>query len=180
VPPQPAPPPYGQGQYAPQYGQPPYGQPPQYGQPAPTYNAAGPVPNAGTRPTGITILAVAEGVTAVITALVAIDLLRSAYVDVYNWDDFKWGLFDGGLGILYGAIALNAYSITRGLWFVQPWAWKKACIVSWTLLGIIVASALAQGVTPLDVFGVAGQLFILFYLSQDSVRALFGKSKATS
>jgi hypothetical protein len=146
--------------------------------PPPGYNAAGPVPNAAARPTGITVLAVAEVVTAVITMLVAIDLLRWAYTDFY-YDDFKWVVIDGALGLIYGAVSLTAFSVARGIWFVQPWAWKKAGIVSLSLLGIIVASVFAWGMTGLDVFGVAGQTSILVYLSLSSVRALFGRSPTT-
>jgi len=165
-------------QYAPQFTPPPLPyMPPSY---APTggYNAAGPVPNAAARPTGITILAVAELVTAVITLLVAIDLLRWAYSDFY-YDDFKWAVIDGALGLVYGAISLTAFSVARGIWFVQPWAWKKAGIVSLSLLGIVVASVLAWGPTGLDLFGVVGQTSILAYLSMSSVRVLFGRSPTT-
>ncbi len=142
------------------------------------YNAAGPVPNAAARPTGITILAVAEVVTAVIAGLVAIDLLRWAYNDLY-YDDFKWVVIDGGLGLVYGAVSLTAFSVARGIWFVQPWAWKKAGIVSLSLLGIVVASMFAWRPSGLDLFGVVGQLSILAYLSLSSVRVLFGRSATT-
>jgi hypothetical protein len=159
---------------------PPQFAPPPFAQfaPPPGYNAAGPVPNAAARPTGITILAVAEVVTAVIAMLVAIDLLRWAYTDFY-YDDFKWVVIDGGLGLVYGATSLTAFSVARGIWFVQPWAWKKACIVSWSLLGIIVASVFAWGMTGLDVFGVIGQTSILACLSLSSVRVLFGGAATT-
>jgi hypothetical protein len=159
---------------------PPQFAPTPFGQFAPPsgYNAAGPVPNAAARPTGITILAVAEVVTAVITLLVAIDLLRWAYTDFY-YDDFKWVVIDGGLGLVYGAVSLTAFSVARGIWFVQPWAWKKAGIVSLSLLGIVVASVFAWGPTGLDLFGVVGQMSILAYLSLSSVRVLFGRSATT-
>jgi hypothetical protein len=149
-----------------------------YSTPPPGYNAAGPVPNAAARPTGITILAVAEVVTAVIAGLVAIDLLRWAYTDFY-YDDFKWVVIDGGLGLVYGAVSLTAFSVARGIWFVQPWEWKKAGIVSLSLLGIVVASVIAWGPTGLDLFGVVGQISILAYLSLSSVRVLFGRSATT-
>jgi hypothetical protein len=161
----------------------PYAPPPPYAPPAPYapptgYNTAGPVPNATARPIGITVLAVGVAVTAVVTALVAIDLLRWAYTDFY-YDDFKWVAIDGALGLAYGAISLTAFPVARGIWFVQPWAWKKACIVSWSLLGLVVLSVFAGGLTVLDVFGVIGQTCILAYLSLNSVRALFGGTATT-
>jgi hypothetical protein len=172
-------------QYPPQFAPPPppyASSPPPYAPqlfaPSAGYNAAGPVPNAAARPTGITLLAVAEVVTAVITLLVAIDLLHWAYTDFY-YDDFKWVVIDGGLGLVYGAISLTAFSVARGIWFVQPWAWKKTSIVSLSLLGIIAASVFAWGPTGLDLFGVVGQMSILFYLSLSSVRVLFGRSPTT-
>ena len=158
--------------------QPWYGAAGPYGAPPAGYNAAGPVPNVAARPTGITILAVAEVVTAIIAGLVAIDLLRWAYTDFY-YDDFKWVVLDGGLGLVYGAVSLTAFSVARGIWFVQPWAWKKAGIVSLSLLGLIVVSVSAWGPTGLDLFGAVGQMSILAYLSSSSVRVLFGRSPTT-
>lgn len=164
---------------------PPQFPPPQFPQPAftqfaprPGYNAAGPVPNAAARPTGITILAVAEVVTAVIAGLVAIDLLRWANWR-FSYDDSGWALLDGAMGVAYVATSLTAFAVARGIWFVQPWAWKRACIVSLSLLGLIVVSVFVWGLTGLDILGVIGQTSILVYLSLSSVRALFGRSPTT-
>ena len=146
--------------------------------PPPGYNAAGPVPNAAARPTGITILAIAEVLTAVIAMLVAIDLLRWANWR-FSYDDSGWALLDGAMGVAYVATSLTAFAVARGIWFVQPWAWKRACIVSLSLLGLIAVSVFVWGLTGLDVFGVIGQTSILAYLSLSSVRVLFGRSPTT-
>jgi hypothetical protein len=142
-------------------------------------NAGGPIPIAAARSTEITLLAVGVSVTAVITLLVAIDLLRWAYTDIYYYDDFKWLILDGALGLGYGAASLTAFSVARGIWFVQPWAWKKACIVSLSVIGMIVVSVSLSGISGLDVFGVIGQACILGLLGQTSVRALFGGALMT-
>jgi len=142
-------------------------------------NGAGTIPNAAARSTEITLLAVGVAVTAVITLLVSIDLLRWAYNDIYYYDDFKWLILDGALGLGYGAASLTAFSVARGIWFVEPWAWKKACIVSLSVLGLIVVSVSFSGVSGLDVFGVIGQACILGLLSLSSVRVLFGRSPTT-
>lgn len=142
-------------------------------------NGAGTIPNAAARSTEITLLSVGVAVTAVITLLVSIDLLRWAYTDIYYYDDFKWLILDGALGLGYGAASLTAFSVARGIWFVEPWAWKKACIVSLSVLGLIVVSVSFSGVSGLDVFGVIGQACILGLLSLSSVRVLFGRSPTT-
>ena len=181
-PPQFAPPPF--AQFAPPQSpvpaavQPWYGAAGPYGTPPPGYNAAGPVPNAAARSTGIAVLAIVEIAVAVGGLLVTIDLLGWA-----NWrfayDDFGWGVLDLAIGLAYLGASVIGFQVAQGLWRLQPWMWKRACTLSLFLLGMEFVSVFVWGLTGQDVVGVIVHLSVLAYLSSSSVRVLFGRSPTT-
>lgn len=120
----------------------------------------------GTRPTGITILAILAGIGGVLG-------LFSGFVIT-----FAGAIVFGGLGAILG-LAFLAYAalliaFAYGAWTLKPWAWPLG--VAGAAFGIILA--------VLQILGgdISGQILsivvdgvILYYLNQPGIKALFGR-----
>jgi hypothetical protein len=170
------------------YGAPagPYGAPPAgYSAPAGPYSAPPAGYSAGSlsvpavaKPFGIVVLALAEVVTGLVELSVAIDLLRWVNYGL-NYSDTGEIPLDLFFGLSYLAISLALFSVARGLWSMQPWAWARACLLNAVPMGLIVLSVFAWGINTLDIVGVAVHLSVLAYLNLNPVRALFGRAPTT-
>ena len=170
------------------YGAPagPYGAPPAgysapagpYSAPPAGYSAGSPSVPAVAKPFGIVVLALAEVVTGLVELSVAIDLLRWVNYGL-NYSDTGEIPLDLFFGLSYLAISLALFSVARGLWSMQPWAWARACLLNAVPMGLIVLSVFAWGINTLDIVGVAVHLSVLAYLNLNPVRALFGRAPTT-
>lgn len=157
----------------------PYGAPAgPYGAPPAGYSAGSPSVPAVAKPFGIVVLALAEVVTGLVELSVAIDLLRWVNYGL-NYSDTGEIPLDLFFGLSYLAISLALFSVARGLWSMQPWAWARACLLNAVPMGLIVLSVFAWGINTLDIVGVAVHLSVLAYLNLNPVRALFGRAPTT-
>jgi zinc-ribbon domain len=134
-----------------------------------TFGGAVP-PTRGTRPTGVTILAVLE-------ILGGLALLAGGALLAVVGAIAGSGLIGGAGGILV-ILGLLSFVVTYGLWTGKGWAWRIALILS--VVGIIFgAISIAEGLTG-SVIGIIINLVVIYYLTRPYVRAYFGRSPTGS
>jgi len=122
----------------------------------------------GSRPTGITILAILAGIGGVLGLLAGFAVLFAGTV-----------LF-GGIGALLGIAAL-AYaallvSFAFGAWTLKPWAWALGVAVA--AFGIILSVVYILGGESIasQFVGIIIDGAILYYLNQPGIKAVFGRA----
>ena len=126
------------------------------------------------RPTGVTVLAMVEVAIGIVGLIMALDLLYWADWR-FSFDEMAWGAIDGALLLAYIATSMAAFKVASGFWSLQVWAWRWAVGLSCGLIGLVVFSVIAWGLTTLDVIGLTVHLAVLAYLNLKPVRALFGR-----
>jgi len=130
----------------------------------------------GSRPTGITILAVLFAIGGVLGILAGVALLGVGAIAAGS------GL--GGLAAIFGiiALALGAAEIAEayGLWTLKPWAWTLGIGLAIVSLAFIVLQAVLSGnivdtlvssIISIVIWGV-----VLWYLMQPQIKAALGRA----
>ena len=121
------------------------------------------------RPTGITILAILAGLS-------AIGGLFSGFV-AFGLGATVLGGAAALLGIAYLALAGLSLAVGWGFWSMLPWAWPAgvalaAANIVATLFGVVFASTgVTSAILPVVVSGA-----ILYYLNQPTIKSLFGRA----
>jgi uncharacterized membrane protein (DUF2068 family) len=134
-----------------------------------TYGSGVPL-SRGSRPTGITILAVLE-------ILGGLALLAGGALLIAVGAIAGSGLVSGAGGILI-ILGLLSFVVTYGLWTGKGWAWRIALILS--IVGIVFgAVSIAEGLTG-SIIGIIINLIVIYYLTRPYVRAYFGRSPTGS
>jgi hypothetical protein len=130
-------------------------------------------------PLGVIFLALAEIGIGVVGFVIAMNLWT--WIG-YRFDEGQaaWGMIDLGLALAYVATSVYAFSLARGLWLRQAWAWKQACLLSIVLLGMILSSVFMWGLTSLDIIGMVVHMSVLTILNIGSVRRAFGRQPLTA
>jgi hypothetical protein len=142
------------------------------------YNPGGPSETGAARPFGILALTIVEIVVGLVGLGVAVDLLRWANYGLFYQDTGEVAL-DLVMGLAYLSTSLVAFDVARGVWFMRPWAWMRACLLSVVLLGLIVFSVFPWGIDTLDIIGAVAHLAVLAFLNTNSIRGLFSRSPTT-
>lgn len=149
----------------------------------PSMPPAGPYPAATSpaipvRPFGILVLTLVEIAIGIVGLVTAIDLFQWA-----NWAADYGSVLevveDAALGVAYLATSVAVFDLARSVWSMQQWAWKRACLLSLILIGLIVVSIFLWGVETMDLVGLTVHASVLVYLSLASTRAIFGRSPTT-
>ena len=125
-------------------------------------------PTGQARPTGITILAVLAGLT-------AIGELFGGFI-LFGVAASLFGLSGAIFGLAALALAGLYVALTWGFWTMAPWAWP---------LGVVLAAASIIYALVIAIFGgggIGGAIIpvvigaaILYYLNQPTIKSLFGR-----
>jgi hypothetical protein len=121
------------------------------------------------RPTGITILAILAGLS-------AIGALFSGFV-AFGLGASVLGGAAALLGVAFLALGGLSLAVGWGFWSMQPWAWPAgvalaAANIVVTLFGVVFAStSITSAILPIVVSGV-----ILYYLNQPTIKSLFARA----
>ncbi len=123
---------------------------------------------AGSRPTGITILAILAGIGGVLGLFGGFIVLFAGTV--------LFGALGGLLGIAALAYAALLIAFAYGAWTLKPWAWPLGVAVAafgiiLSVLYIIGGSGIANQALSIIIDGA-----ILYYLNQPGIKAVFGRA----
>jgi hypothetical protein len=127
------------------------------------------------RPLGITILAILAGVAGVFGFLGGAALLGIG--SVAGAAGFLVGGIAAVFGLLILLVAILELGLAYGLWTMQPWAWTLGIgleAVSIVLELIRFAGGRSNAFNLLVTLVIAGA--IIWYLTQPSIRTLFGRA----
>jgi hypothetical protein len=135
--------------------------------------ATAPTPEKKGRPTGVTVLAILQGLFAILAVLgglatLTLGSLLGAAVPSVGYAGDLFGLI-GIIGLLLGIIGLI---ITYGMWTGKGWAWWLTIIFS---IISIIFNVLSL---PVGIIGIIIYLVIVIYLTRPHVKAFFGKGVA--
>jgi len=121
------------------------------------------------RPTGITILAVLAGLS-------AIGQLFGGFI-LFGIGGSLFGISGALFGLAYLALAGLYVALAWGFWTMAPWAWP---------LGVVLAAASIIYALVIAIFGnggIGGAIVpvvigaaILYYLNQPTIKSLFGRA----
>ena len=114
------------------------------------------------RPTGITILAVLEGIFGSIIVILGLWALSVGY------DYYYYGIFQSLSAILI-ILGLASLSMSYGLYNGRGWAWTIAMIIQ------VIELILSLFTLPVGIVGVLINAIILYYLTRIHVKYFFGK-----
>lgn len=145
-----------------------------------TATAAAPMAAQKVRPTGITILAVLNGILSVLILLGGIGMIVAApFIGAFMptmgmpFGGIAIGAFLGVVGVvllIFGALGIV---VTWGMWTGKAWAWWLAIIVS--VIGVIGGLlSIPFGLGSLIINGA-----ILYYLTRPHVKVYFGQKPVT-
>jgi|SRR5688572_21741263 hypothetical protein len=134
-------------------------------------------PPAGTRPTGITILAILAGIAGVLGLLGGLALfgIGAAIGGAVG------GVGGAAFGTIFGlgliALSIAYLAFAYGAWGLKPWAWTLGVAsqiigLVLTLLQIVTGNQSITGA----IIGIALNLIILYYLDTPDVRRAFGRN----
>jgi hypothetical protein len=121
-----------------------------------------------TRPTGITILAVLAGLSAV-------GGLFSGFV-VFGAGATIFGGAGAVLGLALLALAGLSLALAWGFWTMAPWAWPLGVVLAAAnivvaIVGVIGGAGITGAIVPVVVSAA-----ILYYLNQPTIKSLFGRA----
>jgi len=122
-----------------------------------------------TRPTGITILAILAGLSAIAG-------LFGGFV-VFGVGSYLFGISGALFGLAWLALAGLSLALAWGLWTMAPWAWPlgvvlaAANIIYALVTGIFGTNGILSAVAPVVINGA-----ILYYLNQPTIKSLFGRA----
>ena len=122
----------------------------------------------GTRPTGITILAVLSGVGGVLMAIAGIGIFVLGAV--------AFGGLGALLGIAFIAVAALYLAFCVGALQMKPWAWPLGVVGA--VASIILGVLQLLGGDMSQIIGIAIAGAILYYLWQPGIKAAFGQATA--
>jgi hypothetical protein len=121
------------------------------------------------RPTGITILAILAGLSAV-------GLLFAGFT-AFAVGSLLFGISGAIFGLAWLALAGLSIALAWGFWNMLPWAWplgvavEGANIIFALVVGILGSAGIGSAIVPVVIGGA-----ILYYLNQPSIKALFGRA----
>jgi hypothetical protein len=125
------------------------------------------------RPTGITILSILAGISALFLILGGLALVIGGSLLASVAGGTGGGIL-GALGGLLGVFLLVwglVYAVaTWGLWTGKPWAWTVT--FGLTALGLVIS------VVGFNIIGIVIDAAILWYLWQPAIKAFYGKAPA--
>jgi hypothetical protein len=138
------------------------------------------MPPAGTRPTGVTILAILAAIGGILLVLAGLGatVLGGAVIGSVGG---AAGTGIGGLVLIFGLFALALgvlyLAFAYGAWGLKPWAWTLGIagqILSLVLSVLRIVTGNAS-ITS-EIIGIAIALIILYYLDTPDVRRAFGRN----
>lgn len=136
---------------------------------------------AGSRPQGITILAILAGIGGVLGILGSLGILAVGGLvgAVGAASGVGTGLL-GGLLFVYGllllAISVAECAMAYGFWMLKPWAYQFGLYVQYANIGLAVLGFLLWGQSIVGVvISVAISGAIIYYLRMPAVKAAFGQ-----
>jgi hypothetical protein len=127
-----------------------------------------------TRPLGLTILAVAEIVIAVVDLIVARAFYIWAGLD-FGADAAATGILDAAFALVYVTGAVYAFTLAPLAWSGRRSAWQMANLLSIGMLAAIGVSILLWGISGTDPAGIVAHAAFLVYLNLPATRRLFGR-----
>lgn len=133
-------------------------------------------PPAGSRPTGVTILAVLSAIGGVFGLLAGLALIGGGAFLGSAGAVGVGGLFTI-FGILVLVVAVASLAFAYGAWMLLPWAWTLG--IASQVLGVIITLAeIVTGYASLtgSIVGIAISVIIVYYLDTPDVRRAFGRS----
>jgi hypothetical protein len=130
------------------------------------------------RPLGISILAIAEVVNAVICFTVVRDYWW-AFNSRASYDDMNWAAVDLVFSLAYLAMVGGSVAVAWRMWMMRRDAWLPAVQLSATMVALTAVSSLIWGFETIGIVGIVVHAGILGYLNMAPVRALFGRGALT-
>ena len=126
------------------------------------------------RPMGITVLAVLALVTGILSLVSGLALLGVGGLSIFGSGPQGGNVL--ALGALTFALSPVALGIGYGFWALKPWAWAAGLALYCASLGVAVFAVLLAGAALVTVAVQVGiALFVIVYLLQPKVRAVFGR-----
>jgi len=123
-----------------------------------------------TRPVGVTILAVLEGLVGLVWLLVGAGMMMiGAIMPIMGMFMLFLGAIAGAIGFVFLILGIVAFLFAYGLYTGKGWAWLWALILA--VIGIIFS--LLGGLSSL--LPIIINLIIIYYLTRPHVKAFFGK-----
>jgi len=135
---------------------------------------------AGSRPQGITILAILAGIGGVLGILGSLAIIAAGgLVTAVGTAAGSYGAL-GGLIMVYGllllAISAAECAMAYGFWMLKPWAYQFGIYVQYANIGLAALGFLLWGQSIVGaVITVAISGAIIYYLRMPAVKAAFGK-----
>lgn len=135
---------------------------------------------AGSRPQGITILAVLAGIGGVLGILGSLAIIAAGgLVTAVGAAAGAYGVL-GGLIFVYGllllAISAAECAMAYGFWMLKPWAYQFGLYVQYANIGLAVLGFLLWGQSIVGaVITVAISGAIIYYLRMPDVKAAFSQ-----
>lgn len=134
----------------------------------------------GSRPQGITILAILSGIGGAFGVLGSLGVLAVGGLvgAVGATSGVGTGLL-GGLLVVYGllllAISIGELAVAYGFWLLKPWGYQAGIYVAAASIGLAVLGVLlwGQGITGAIISAAIGGA-IIYYLKTPAVRTAFG------
>ncbi len=135
---------------------------------------------AGSRPQGITILAILAGIGGVLGILGSLAIIAAGgLVTAVGAAAGAYGVL-GGLIFVYGllllAISAAECAMAYGFWMLKPWAYQFGLYVQYANIGLAVLGFLLWGQSIVGaVITVAISGAIIYYLRMPDVKAAFSQ-----
>lgn len=126
------------------------------------------------RPMGITVLAVLALVTGILSLVSGLALLGVGGLGIFGAGATGGNVL--ALGALTFALAPVSLGVGYGFWAMKPWAWAAGLATYCASLGVSVFAVLLAGASIVSVAVAVGvAIFVIVYLMQPKVRAVFGR-----
>ncbi len=128
-----------------------------------------------TKPAGIVIISILSALGSAFYLIASVlFLLLSAIPEIP-----LWVYIVSMLSIVFGVVFLTSI---YGLWTLQPWGWKLTFWLYMLAIPIGIAaifpifpeSQMSLGNTLFQIFGIAIDVAVLFYISKDDIQVLYG------
>ena len=136
-------------------------------------------PPAGTRPTGVTILAILAAIGGVLLVLAGLGatILGGAVAGSVAGAS---GVAVGGSVLILGLVALVLgvlyLAFAYGAWGLKPWAWTLGIASQIISLVLSVLRIVTGGSITSEIISIAIALILLYYLDTPDVRRAFGRN----
>lgn len=132
----------------------------------------------GTRPTGITILAVLAGITGVFALFGGFLIVFAGGALGAASGSASIGALGALVGLLTLALGAVELALAYGFWTLKPWAYQAGILIEAAAIVIAILQGLFGGAELISlstIIGVAIPAVIIYYLTTPPVKAAFGQ-----